>query len=129
MRVVPIRHAANRMTEDLDRRFRHVLVVVRRRSFSQIFQHPQFLFTGLYILLWPDSRQFAQELKLFVGTRSATGENWFVRLRRFRSDALQVSVNNAVHRPVKLLVGLHAAVVQPTVPTLFALTVWWLRTP
>ena len=55
------------MPQDLDRRFRHVLVVVGRGSFSKIFQNPELLFTRFHILLWLDARQVAQQLKLLVG--------------------------------------------------------------
>ena len=65
--VVPIRDAADGMSQDLDRRFRHVLVVIGRRSFSKILQNPELLFTRFHILLWLDARQFAQQLRLFVG--------------------------------------------------------------
>ena len=41
--VVPIRHAANGMAENLDRRLRHVFIVVRRARFSQILQDPGLL--------------------------------------------------------------------------------------
>ena len=65
--VVPIRDAADRMSQNLNRRFRHVLVVVSRRSIPKIFQNPEFLFAGFHILLWLDPRQVAQQLKLLVG--------------------------------------------------------------
>ena len=67
MGVVPIRHSANGMPENLYRRLWHVNVVVSRGSFSKIFQYPKLLLTRLNILLWLDTRQFAQQLKLFVG--------------------------------------------------------------
>ena len=66
--VVPIRDAADRVSEDLDRRFRHVLVVVGRRSFSEIFQNPERFFAGFHLLLRLDAREGAQQLKLFVGS-------------------------------------------------------------
>ena len=53
MGVVPIRHAADRVTENLNRRFRHVFVVVRRRSFPEILQNPEPFFTGM-VLPSPD---------------------------------------------------------------------------
>ena len=87
---MPIRDTADAVAQNLDRRFRHVLVVVGRRSFSQIFQNPEFLLTRFNILLGLHSRQFAQELKLLVGPRSAAMENWFVGLGCFWPDALEV---------------------------------------
>lgn len=66
MGVVLIRDTADRMAVNLYRRFGHVFVVVRRRSLSEIFQHPKFLFAGFHILLRLDARQTAQQLELFV---------------------------------------------------------------
>ena len=64
MGVVPIRHAADGMPEDLYRRFWHVFVVVSRGSFSKILQDPELLLARFNVLLWLDASQLAQHLKL-----------------------------------------------------------------
>jgi hypothetical protein len=58
--VVPIRHATDGVPENLNRRFRHVLVVVGGASFSKILQDPEFLLAGFHVLLRLDTRQITQ---------------------------------------------------------------------
>ena len=67
MCVVSIRDTTDRVTQDLYRRFWHVLVVVGRGSFSKILQDPGLLLARFNVLLWLDASQLAQHLKLFVG--------------------------------------------------------------
>lgn len=80
------------MAENLDRRFGDVLVVVSRARLPESLQLPGFVspVSIFFLVLMP------------------------ARLRILGPDALQVGVNNAVHRPVKRLAGLHSSVKQPS---------------
>ena len=54
--------SANRMTEDLDRRLRDVLVVVRRTRLSKILEHPGLVFAGFDVRLGLDAGEIAELL-------------------------------------------------------------------
>lgn len=54
--LVPIGQSTNGVTENLDRRFRHVLVVVIRTCLAKIFSAPEPVVTGCYILFLLDAR-------------------------------------------------------------------------
>lgn len=60
MSVMPVGDAADRVAQNLDRRLRHVLVVVRRARFAQIFEHPCAFLPGLDVRLVPDAREVAK---------------------------------------------------------------------
>ena len=43
MSVVPVRDAADRVTEDFDERLRHVFVIVSRAGLAEVLQQPVFV--------------------------------------------------------------------------------------
>ena len=57
VRVMTIRHARDGVAEDLDGRFRQVLVVVRRTGLSQILEQPRRRLTGFCVQLGLDRRR------------------------------------------------------------------------
>lgn len=59
VRIVSISDATHRMTQDLDRRLRHVLVVVGCTGLSEVLEFPWLLCTGLDVELRLDSSQVA----------------------------------------------------------------------
>lgn len=73
--VVPVGHTADRVTQDFNRRFRHVLVVVGRTGLPEILQDPGRLFAGFHVLLVLHARQLTETLKLLVGTRRSAEEH------------------------------------------------------
>jgi hypothetical protein len=48
------------VAKNLDRRIRHVLVVLRRTRFSEILEFPWFIFAGLYVLLERNASDLAK---------------------------------------------------------------------
>lgn len=125
MRVVTIGHAANRVPKNLDRRFRHMSVIVGSASLAKIFQDPGLIVTSLDVSFWLHASQGAESLKLLVRSRAATKEYRLLRLNFVRPEALEVYLHDSTHRTIKLLVCFHAAVVQPAVTRVSALTVRW----
>jgi hypothetical protein len=57
---MPIRDAANGMTEDLDRRLRDVLVVVGCAGLSKILEQPRFVLACLDVFLRCNARETAE---------------------------------------------------------------------
>jgi hypothetical protein len=60
MDVMAIRDPADRVAEDLDRRFWDVFVVVRRARLPQVLQLPGLFLAGLDVQPWPDPGEAAQ---------------------------------------------------------------------
>ena len=67
MRVVAVGDAFDRMTEDLDRRLRHVFIVVGRTSLTKVFDLPGLVFSALGIRLEFDAGEIAEFLESSVG--------------------------------------------------------------
>ena len=65
--VVAIGDTADRMTEDLDRRLGHVLVVVRRTGLAQVLELPGLLLSGLDIQLELDASEAQSSWKRTLG--------------------------------------------------------------
>jgi len=72
MGVVAVRNPTHRVTEDLDRRFRHVLVIVCRARLAEILQHPGMLFTGVDVPLRGNAGQPTQIAEAVVRPAPAT---------------------------------------------------------
>src|SRR5271157_238667 len=114
MCVVAIGDSANRMAEDLNRRLRKVLIVVRGTSLAEVLEHPGLVFTILHVCLGHDAGQIAELPKSSVRARSSPKEKRIVGARILRHDALDVGVDDAIHRPVKSLARLHPTVEEPS---------------
>jgi hypothetical protein len=63
MRIMAVGDASDGMTEDFDRRLRHVRVVVRRTRFAEILEFPWFILTGLDVRLKFDAGEVAELLE------------------------------------------------------------------
>ena len=61
-----------------------------------------------------DAGEVAELSEANVGACSTAKEDRVVRMRIFRHDALNVRVNDTVHRPEKRLAPLHSAIEQPS---------------
>lgn len=114
MSVMSVRDAAHRMAENLDRRLGDMLVVVRRASLPEILQLPGFVRARLNVRPRLDAREIAEFPEAAIGPRSSAKKDRIVRLGILGRDALQKGVNDAFHRPVKRLAGLHSAIKQPS---------------
>ena len=66
------------------------------------------------ICLGIDAGQSAELPKSHVGARTSAEEHRIVRIWILGHDALDVSVNGAVHRPVESFACLHSAIEYPT---------------
>ncbi len=71
MSVVPIRDAADGMTEDFDRRLGDVLVVVGCASLSKVLEQPGLVLTCLGVFLRCNSCETAELSEPSIWTRSA----------------------------------------------------------
>src|SRR5262249_4306948 len=107
---------ADRVTEDLDRRLRDVLVVIRGTSLAKVLELPGFFRAGLHVRSRPNTREGAKLLKPGIGPRSAAEKDSGVRIDSLRYDTPQMRVYDPVHRPVEGLARLHPAVEQPPPP-------------
>lgn len=63
MRVVPVGDTSDGMSKNLNRRFWHVYIVIRRACFPQVLQYPWLFFTRYGILLWFEIREITESLK------------------------------------------------------------------
>ena len=66
VRVVAIGHATNRVPKNLDRRFRHMGVIVGCASLAKIFQDPGLFVTSFDVSFRFHAGQGAKSLKLLV---------------------------------------------------------------
>src|SRR5579885_2970031 len=112
MSVVTIRNAADRVTQNLDRRLRQILIVVRRKGLAEVLQFPRFVPPSLDIRPRLDASEDTQFLEARVRTRSSAQENGAVRAGVVRQDALEMCMHDVIHRTVEDLVRLHPAVEQ-----------------
>src|SRR5436305_9878699 len=71
MGVATIRDTAYRVAQDLDRRLRDMLVVVRRTCLTEIFKFPRFFHSRLDIRSWLDSGKGAKLLKASIRASSS----------------------------------------------------------
>jgi hypothetical protein len=106
--------AAHRTAENLDRRLGDMLVVVRRASLPAILQLPGFVRARLNARPSLDAREIAEFTEAAIWPRSSAKKDRIVKLGICGRDVLQMSVNDAVHRPVKRLADLHSATKQPS---------------
>lgn len=116
MSVMSIRHSANRMAEDLNRRLGQVSVVVCRAGLAQISEDPKPFRSRFGILLRLDPGQVAKKLELAIGARATAIKHGLIGLQLSGPDAFQVSMHHAVHRSLKLLASFHAPIVEPAIP-------------
>ena len=91
-----IGHTRDRVTEDLDGRFREVLVVIRSTCLAEIFEQPGSRLTRFRVQLGLDSSEFAELLKTLVGTGPASQEHGIVGTRFLWHDASDVGMNGEV---------------------------------
>ena len=113
MRVMAIGDTPDRMTEDLDRGLGHVLVAIRGTGLAKVLEFPGLVFSSLDVQLELNTSEVAEFLKLNIGARSAAEENGLVRDRILRHEALDVSVNDTIHRPVEGSSRFHATIEEP----------------
>ena len=84
--VVAVGHAAHRVAEEFDLRFRHVSVVVRCARLAQVLQHPRLVLTGFNVLLRLHSRWAADVTgPEWTPGRSAAQWSTLTRCRRQRA--------------------------------------------
>lgn len=120
MSIVSVGNPTCRVTEDLDRRLWHVLVIVCRTRLSEVIEYPRKLFPRVDAPLRGNACQFADLAKPIVWPASTAEEHRVIRGRVLGAQALQVQPDRAVHRPPERLASLDASVVQPN-PTRIAL--------
>ncbi len=80
MCIVAVGDSADRMTEDLDRRLRNVLVIIRCTSLAEILENLGLWLVGLQIEPWFDTGQLTEFLKLNIRT-SPSGFDCLVTVR------------------------------------------------
>src|SRR5262245_28700721 len=102
------------MAQDLHRRLWQVLIVVGSTRLPKVLEFPRLVRAGLDVRSLPDSGQYAQLLESRVRARSPAQEYGFVRAEVLRQDSPEMSMHDMIHRPVKRLAGLHAAIEQPS---------------
>src|SRR5436190_1269325 len=102
------------MSKDFDGRFGHVLVVVRGASLAEVLELPGLVLAGLDVGLELYSGQPAEFPETSIRTRPPAQEDGSIGLKVLRHEALNVRVDDTVHRSVERLPGLHSAVVEPT---------------
>ena len=78
MRVMAIGDTPDRMTEDLDRRLGHVLVVIRGTGLAKVLEFPGLVFSSLDVQLELNTSEVAEFLKSNIGARSAGEGNGLV---------------------------------------------------
>ena len=107
-----------------------MLVVIGCTSLTQILSEPGFLLARFNIRLGLNLRQRTKLLESQARTRPATTKHRIIGAWIDRQDALDVSVNDSVHRPVESLARLHSAVEDPTpLRLLFRLSIGRISTP
>lgn len=75
MCIVSVSDSSNRVSEDLYRRIRHMLIVAGRAGLPEILKHPWLLFCRFLVLLWIDLSQTAEFSEPHVGASNASDEN------------------------------------------------------
>ena len=110
--IVAVRDAADRVAQDFDRRLGQVLVVVCRTCFPKVLEFPRLLHPGFDVRPRLDAGQCAQFLEACVRARSPAQKNGGFRIGVLWQDALEMRMNDTIHRPVKRLSCLHAAIEQ-----------------
>jgi hypothetical protein len=75
---------------------------------------PRLFLARLDIRSRPDACNLAQFLKPNVRTCTSSDDHGIVRRGILGHDALDVSMNSPVHRPIERLAGLHSALEKPT---------------
>src|SRR5688500_17656653 len=98
------------MPQDLDRRLRHVLVVMGCTRLPEILELPRLFGTRLDVEFRLDSSQLAKLLKAGVRPCPSTKEYWIVWTHLLRQNAPDVGMNRAIHRPIEGLPCLHTLV-------------------
>ena len=125
-----IGHTRDGVTEDLDGRFREVLVVMRSTCLAEIFEQPGSRRARFRVQLGLDPSEFAELLKALVGTGPASQEHGTIGARILWHDASDVGVDDTIYRPVEGLAGFHPAIEKPSPPRLFlALAIWRFPLP
>jgi len=114
MSVVTIRDSADRMAEDLDRRFRNVFVIVGRTGLAEIPQMPWDLLTSLNVQLGSDTSQLTKQNKRCIGAGAAPTKYRIIGFRGLRHDIAKVLMNDPVHRTIERLASLDSAKVNPS---------------
>ena len=110
MSVVPVRDAADRVTEDFDGRLRHVFVVVRRAGLAEVLQQPVFGNAGFNVDFIANPGEGDQPFEDRVGPRSSTHEDRFFWYERRRLKPTQMCVNRSIHRPIERFVRFNSSI-------------------
>ena len=113
MGIVSVGDPSSRVAQDLNRRFRHMLVIVGRARFSQIFQDPRTFRSRFDISLMRDASQSAEFAESIVRPTTAAQEHRRIWVWIVGTQTLQVEADRAVHRPPKCFSRFHAPIVKP----------------
>lgn len=124
MRVVAVGNPSDRMAKDFDRRFGHVLVVVRGARLAEVLQFPRLRLSSLHVRLLLDSGEVAELLKSRIGARSAAEEDRIFGSRILRHDAFDVGVTQSRNSRISLRPRFSMETPPPHCPH-FLMVVWY----
>ena len=91
-----------------------LLVVVRCTRLAEVLERPGTFFASLEACLGLDAGEIAELLETAVGVGSAAEGHGIIPARSVWHDALDVCVNEAIHRPVEGLARLHPSIEDPS---------------
>ena len=107
-----------------------MLVVVSGTSLAKIFEHPGLPLATVDVGFRGNPSRITELSEADIRSRSTAQEDWSIRVNMFGVKALEMSVDDTIHRTAESFARFDSAVRQPApLRLLFDFPVWCLAAP